>query len=375
MANFEPKEFNASDINGGQKFRNGDGISAEAINAPIESALLMQEKVKNIIPEGGTEGQVLTKTEIGTAWKDAPSGGGGSIEGVESTENAIKITKPLEINIEGKEEILPEKYNFDNVDEYVSIGDVSQYVVNGGLYLYIPYLTGRSSNYDGTEVYDSDIQFIPIGSGLSTYDVDYGYDFSLNVGGTASDCYLYCGGYAPYFSDVQIVDKVLGGKATISPSGNADFKLPNASGTLATKEWVRTQVGNSGGSSGGSGGGDYYITAQVVNLFEYYAYPTHYIVLPTDVSKIVLEKVVYMYASNNSTPYATTIDVNANLNEFNYVTIPYLNGVVGENYEWLYDETINVSFEYASGIFSASTYSELDDRLIKTSYFLFRVTP
>ena len=39
MANFEPKTFNASDINGGQKFRNGDGISAEAINAPIESAL------------------------------------------------------------------------------------------------------------------------------------------------------------------------------------------------------------------------------------------------------------------------------------------------------------------------------------------------
>ena len=126
---------------------------------------------------------------------------------------------------------------------------------------------------------------------------------------------------------------------------------------------------------GGSGGGDYYITAQVVNLFEYYAYPTHYIVLPTNVSKIVLEKVVYMYASNNSTPYLNTIDVNANLNEFNYVTIPYLNGVVSENYEWLYDETINVSFEYASGIFSAATSSELDDRLIKTSYFLFRVTP
>ena len=43
MANFEPKTFNASDINGGQKFRNGDGITPEAINAPIESALLMQE--------------------------------------------------------------------------------------------------------------------------------------------------------------------------------------------------------------------------------------------------------------------------------------------------------------------------------------------
>lgn len=43
MANFEPKTFNASDINGGQKFNAGDGITTDAINAPIESALLMQE--------------------------------------------------------------------------------------------------------------------------------------------------------------------------------------------------------------------------------------------------------------------------------------------------------------------------------------------
>lgn len=48
MANFEPKEFNASDINGGQKFNAGDGITPEAINAPIESALLMQKIAKNI---------------------------------------------------------------------------------------------------------------------------------------------------------------------------------------------------------------------------------------------------------------------------------------------------------------------------------------
>ena len=78
MANFEPKEFNASDINGGQKFRNGDGISAEAINAPIESVLFTQKMVKEFnIPKDGTVGQILTKTETGTAWQDAPSGGGG----------------------------------------------------------------------------------------------------------------------------------------------------------------------------------------------------------------------------------------------------------------------------------------------------------
>lgn len=114
MANFEPKKFNASDINGGQKFNNGDGISAEAINAPIESALLMQglattqprysenggspsvtikdgqfvfanlkgqkgdkgdkgERGEGV-PSGGTAGQVLTKTIGGTAWEDAKGG-------------------------------------------------------------------------------------------------------------------------------------------------------------------------------------------------------------------------------------------------------------------------------------------------------------
>lgn len=118
MANFERKTFNANDINGGQKFNNGDGISAEAINAPIESALLMQglattqprysenggspsvtiengqfvftnlkgeqgkQGIQGIqgergegVPSGGTVGQVLTKTASGTAWEDAKGGG------------------------------------------------------------------------------------------------------------------------------------------------------------------------------------------------------------------------------------------------------------------------------------------------------------
>lgn len=38
MAELEPKKFNLSDINNGQKYENGDGIQANAINAPLEAA-------------------------------------------------------------------------------------------------------------------------------------------------------------------------------------------------------------------------------------------------------------------------------------------------------------------------------------------------
>lgn len=47
MAEFEPKTFNKADINGGQKFNNGDGIGVEAINAPIEASLLLQALAVN----------------------------------------------------------------------------------------------------------------------------------------------------------------------------------------------------------------------------------------------------------------------------------------------------------------------------------------
>lgn len=64
-----------------------------AINTAIENAETVTAKAEIIantletaykngefgIPSGGTAGQVLTKTENGTAWQDAPSGGGNSI--------------------------------------------------------------------------------------------------------------------------------------------------------------------------------------------------------------------------------------------------------------------------------------------------------
>lgn len=42
MANFEPKKLTKENINKGQRYQNGDGVDAEAINAPIESALWVQ---------------------------------------------------------------------------------------------------------------------------------------------------------------------------------------------------------------------------------------------------------------------------------------------------------------------------------------------
>lgn len=47
MASFSPKKFNATDINGGVKYENGDGITPNAINAPIESALYVQTLATN----------------------------------------------------------------------------------------------------------------------------------------------------------------------------------------------------------------------------------------------------------------------------------------------------------------------------------------
>lgn len=47
MAEFQAKTFNKNEINGGQRFNEGDGISAGAINAPIEASLLMQSLATN----------------------------------------------------------------------------------------------------------------------------------------------------------------------------------------------------------------------------------------------------------------------------------------------------------------------------------------
>lgn len=42
MAQFEAKLLSPTDINGGEQYKNGDIVDANAINAPIEAALLIQ---------------------------------------------------------------------------------------------------------------------------------------------------------------------------------------------------------------------------------------------------------------------------------------------------------------------------------------------
>lgn len=116
MASWQPKEFNINNINGGSRYEDGDGLGAETINAVVEASALVQNLGKNQpqytqnggnpsvsiqndrfvfsnlkgdkgdkgeqgiqgvgVPEGGTVGQVLTKTEYGTSWQDSKGGGG-----------------------------------------------------------------------------------------------------------------------------------------------------------------------------------------------------------------------------------------------------------------------------------------------------------
>lgn len=47
MAKFTPKEIDLSQINGGNKFENGDRITPESVNAPIESSAFVQALAKN----------------------------------------------------------------------------------------------------------------------------------------------------------------------------------------------------------------------------------------------------------------------------------------------------------------------------------------
>ena len=51
MADFVPRKFAATSINNGQRFNAKDGVTANAINAPIEAALLMQKLVENPIDD------------------------------------------------------------------------------------------------------------------------------------------------------------------------------------------------------------------------------------------------------------------------------------------------------------------------------------
>lgn len=48
MASFTPKEIDLSQINGGQRYENGDGVTPETFNAPIEASAYAQAKLSTL---------------------------------------------------------------------------------------------------------------------------------------------------------------------------------------------------------------------------------------------------------------------------------------------------------------------------------------
>lgn len=63
MAKFEAKKIDFSLINNGNQFEDGDGVNAEAINAPIQASYYAQqvaEEAKRIAEEGGGGGNNIS---------------------------------------------------------------------------------------------------------------------------------------------------------------------------------------------------------------------------------------------------------------------------------------------------------------------------
>ena len=72
MAQFEAKTFNPSDINYGQRYQNGDIVDADAINAPIEAALLIQSLATSAVDvsDANTNGDVSVEiVKVGNQFK------------------------------------------------------------------------------------------------------------------------------------------------------------------------------------------------------------------------------------------------------------------------------------------------------------------
>lgn len=51
MADLTPQTIDLSTINGGKRFENGDGIPANAVNAPLQSSAYVQYLLETILPE------------------------------------------------------------------------------------------------------------------------------------------------------------------------------------------------------------------------------------------------------------------------------------------------------------------------------------
>lgn len=271
----------------------------------IQTALRQSDEKGNLyqLDFAMTDGTIMQSSFV------APKGEIGSIEGIESTENAIKIDRPLEISIEGKEEILPTAYYLSE-GSHTELIDMEKYIVNGGMYFYMQGLT----NYmDGNEKqYDSNIVFIPIDGSIQVGD-GYYYPSNIYLQNYGSGYSLYTDGR--HISQVQVVDKVIGGNVVINPE-------------------------NSG----------YYVCSSLVDVRKYWATTSFMLSLPpkSSCSKIILEDVTYMYEPKNGQPHTRNIKVNAVLYDNgatnSYVTIPYKQGADDGSG---YDVDVNVQMDYS----------------------------
>lgn len=107
MATFSPKKIDLTSINNGLQFENGDGITAEAINAPIEASAFIQSLAENLETiVAGKQDQLVIDTEV-TEGSENPvtsgavyealqgiegGGGGGSADGeVEPLPNTLVL--------------------------------------------------------------------------------------------------------------------------------------------------------------------------------------------------------------------------------------------------------------------------------------------
>lgn len=133
MANFEAKEIDLSNINGGQRYQNGDLVDAEAINAPIEASAWAQQVAQDakILAEAASgmdteafyeairsiaaplhkvmffdDADINPASIYGGFWlriKDAFLWASGDTESITYTENGVIVTKSLAVGGKGGE--------------------------------------------------------------------------------------------------------------------------------------------------------------------------------------------------------------------------------------------------------------------------------
>lgn len=134
--------------------------------------LVQQIQQGDSLPEGGTPGQVLTKTENGVEWSDAPSGGGGvAVEPFIITDdwvagcyqNCYRIGNIAHIEISNG--VDTEKFDLGSITfpdsikvdqskrgHYICVGHTSDYEVAGIVGMFNPMTGSRIDLYDHAQL-------------------------------------------------------------------------------------------------------------------------------------------------------------------------------------------------------------------------------